>query len=110
MKKWSKKCLTIYKYIQLQKILKKVEFGVEVTLVTGARQVGKSTLVSYFEEKGYKYITFDDTDLLAEAKKNSKKFIENQGYPIIIDEIQRAKELFIEIEKIVTIDLKVMIH
>ena len=24
-----------------------------VTLITGARQVGKSTLASYFEEKGY---------------------------------------------------------
>ena len=85
-------------------ILKEVIDSVDeypVTLVTGARQVGKSTLVSYFEEKGYKYITFDNTDLLAEAKKNPKKFIENQGYPIIIDEIQRAKELFIEIENIV---------
>jgi len=85
-------------------ILKEVINSIEeypVTLVTGARQVGKSTLVSYFEEKGYKYITFDNTDLLAAAKKNPKEFIENQGYPIIIDEIQRAKELFIEIENIV---------
>lgn len=85
-------------------ILKEVINSIEeypVTLVTGARQVGKSTLVSYFEEKGYKYITFDNTDLLAVAKKNPKEFIENQGYPIIIDEIQRAKELFIEIENIV---------
>ena len=43
-------------------ILKEVVNSIEeypVTLVTGARQVGKSTLVSYFEVKGYKYITFD---------------------------------------------------
>ena len=46
-----------------------------VTLITGARQVGKSTLASYFEEKGYRYITFDDTDLLAKAKENPKMFI-----------------------------------
>ncbi len=69
-----------------------------VTLVTGARQVGKSTLVSHFEKQGFKYITFDDTDLLLSAKSNPKKFIEETGYPLIIDEIQRAKELFIEIE------------
>lgn len=42
-------------------ILKEVIDSVEeypVTLVTGVRQVGKSILVSYFEENGYKYITF----------------------------------------------------
>jgi len=69
-----------------------------VTLITGARQVGKSTLVSYFECKGYKYITFDDTEMLKEAKKDPKEFIKKYGYPLIIDEIQRVKELFIEIE------------
>ena len=72
-----------------------------VTLITGARQVGKSTLASYFEEKGYRYITFDDTDLLAKANENPKKFIKDCGYPIIIDEIQRCKALFIEIEHVV---------
>ena len=46
-----------------------------VTLITVARQVGKSTLASYCEEKGYRYITFDDTDLLAKAKENPKMFI-----------------------------------
>ena len=69
-----------------------------VTLITGARQVGKTTLASYFEDKGYTYISFDDTEILSKAKENPKKFIENYGYPLIIDEIQRCKELFIEIE------------
>ncbi len=72
-----------------------------ITLVTGARQVGKSTLVSYFETKGYKYITLDDTDLLKEAKSNPKLFIEKYSFPLIIDEIQKAKELFPEIEFVV---------
>lgn len=44
-----------------------------VTLITGAKQVGKSTLASYFEEKGYRYITFYDTDLLIKANENPKK-------------------------------------
>lgn len=72
-----------------------------ITLITGARQVGKSTLVSYFEAKGYKYITLDDTDLLVEAKSNPKHFLEKCGVPLIIDEIQKAKELFPEIEFVV---------
>lgn len=72
-----------------------------VTLITGARQVGKSTLVSYFENKGYKYVTFDDTKILSQAKSNPKKFIDEFGYPLIIDEVQRCKEIFIEIEYVV---------
>lgn len=73
-----------------------------VTLITGARQVGKTTLVTYFEqEKGYRYISFDDTDLLNEAKQNPKAFLEKQGYPLIIDEVQRETGMFVEIERIV---------
>lgn len=72
-----------------------------VTLITGARQVGKSTLVSYFENNNYKYLTFDDTDLILEAKTNPKKFLEKYGTHLILDEIQRVKELFIEIENVV---------
>lgn len=78
-----------------------------VTLITGARQVGKTTLVSYFEkEKGYKYLTFDDTDLLAEAKENPKKFIEKYKAPLILDEVQRVQEIFIEIEAAVNNEKK----
>jgi len=73
-----------------------------VTLITGARQVGKTTLVSYFEkEKGYTYLTFDDTNLLDEAKTNPKKFIEKYKAPLILDEVQRVPEIFIEIEAVV---------
>jgi len=73
-----------------------------VTLITGARQVGKTTLVSYFEkERKYKYISFDDDGLLKEAKENPKAFLQKQGYPLIIDEVQKAPIVFNEIEKIV---------
>lgn len=72
-----------------------------VTLIAGARQVGKTTLALRFKEKGFTYLTFDDTELLAAAKKNPKKFIEEHPSPIIFDEIQKAKELFPEIENAV---------
>lgn len=72
-----------------------------VTLITGARQVGKTTLALRFRDRGFAYLTFDDTDLLAEAKGNPKKFIEEHPAPIILDEIQKAKELFPEIENAV---------
>ncbi len=73
-----------------------------ITLVTGARQVGKTTLVSVIEkENGYGYLSFDDTELLASAKGDPKKFIADHPAPIIFDEVQKAKELFPEIEAVV---------
>ena len=73
-----------------------------ITLITGARQVGKTTLVSYFEkERGFTYLSFDDTDLLAEAKSDPKRFIESHRPPLILDEAQRVPEIFLEIEAVV---------
>ncbi len=73
-----------------------------VTLVTGARQVGKTTLVSYFEkERNYKYLSFDDNAILNDATNNPKDFLEKQGYPLIIDEVQKAPIIFGEIERLV---------
>jgi len=45
-----------------------------ITLITGARQVGKTTLVTIIErERGYKYVSFDDTELLASFSMKFKK-------------------------------------
>lgn len=77
-----------------------------ITLITGARQVGKTTLVSFFEkEKEFKYLTFDDSDLLNEAKINPKEFLKKYKYPLILDEVQNVPEIFIELEAIVN-DIK----
>ena len=73
-----------------------------ITLITGARQVGKTTLVTIIEKEGlYKYLSFDNADLLSFAKTNPKKFIQEHPAPIIFDEIQRAQELFPEIQAFV---------
>ena len=69
-----------------------------VTLVTGARQVGKTTLVTLFRERGYSYLTLDDSELLKKAKANPREFIQSHPTPLIIDEAQWAVELFPEIE------------
>lgn len=84
-------------------ILKSVIQSVDeypVTLVTGARQVGKSTLVSYFEKNmNYEYISFDDEILLNEALEDPRDFLDNHPTPLIIDEVQKAKIIFKEIER-----------
>lgn len=51
------------------------------------------------QEKNYSYVTFDDIQTLTLAKNNPIGFINNLKMPVIIDEIQRAPEVFLPIKK-----------
>ena len=62
-------------------------------LVTGARQVGKSTLLQHVFS-GRPYITFDDPLLLEQAKSEPGLFFRNHPYPITLDEVQYIQDLF----------------
>ena len=79
-----------------KEILEALEFF-PIILLTGARQVGKSTLSLKFKE--FEYITMDDTTLFSFAKNDPIGFIASLNKPIIIDEIQKVPELLSEIKK-----------
>jgi predicted AAA+ superfamily ATPase len=73
-----------------------------VVLLTGARQTGKTTLVkSLFKDNSFSYVSFDDINVLAAAKKDPVSFLSGLSFPIILDEIQRMPELFLTIKMIV---------
>ena len=81
-------------------IEKEIEEALEffpILLITGARQVGKSTLSLKFKE--FDYITLDDTTLFSFAKNDPTGFVSSLKKPIIIDEIQKVPELLNEIKK-----------
>ena len=63
-------------------------------LLTGARQVGKSTLLRHLLPEGMRYITLDDFQQLDFARKDPSGFLEAHGTPLCIDEIQYTPELF----------------
>lgn len=66
-----------------------------VTLVVGARQTGKTTLVQAAAiGKGRQYLTFDDAGLLAAAKADPQGFIAGLNTPVTLDEVQHVPELF----------------
>jgi hypothetical protein len=71
-----------------------------VILLNGARQTGKSTLVKWLAEKKYpaNYLTLDDITVLNAAKNDPTGFIREVNKPVIIDEVQRAPELFLAIK------------
>jgi uncharacterized protein len=67
-----------------------------VVLLNGARQTGKSTLVRMLATKEHpaQYLTLDDTGVLSAAKADPAGFLAGLSGPIILDEVQRAPELF----------------
>jgi len=66
-----------------------------VVLITGARQVGKSTLVESLCRKKWKgvYLTLDNRNLLDAALTDPDGFIDAYKGRVAIDEIQRAPDL-----------------
>lgn len=72
-----------------------------VTLITGARQVGKSTLALLFEKKGFNYVSLDNARERNLANNDPEMFLKIHQWPLIIDEIQKAPKLFETIEEIV---------
>ncbi|HEX7245525.1 MAG TPA: ATP-binding protein [Solirubrobacterales bacterium] len=76
-----------------------------VTLV-GARQAGKSTLVTSLVEQGHRaeYVTLDDPTELAGARNDPVAFVDRFNGPVIIDEVQRAPEIFMSIKAAVDRD------
>ena len=72
----------------------------KVVLVTGPRQVGKSTLLKN-ELKDFEYVSLDDMAELELARNDPALFFRNHDFPLVIDEVQYAPELFRQIKLIV---------
>ena len=66
-------------------------------LVTGARQVGKTTLLRSITGD-MRYVTLDDKIQLQAAVEQSRTFLKDNPPPVFIDEAQYAPELFPEIK------------
>lgn len=65
-----------------------------VVLLTGPRQVGKTTLLENCAEPERNYVSLDDYDQRILAQNDPALFLQHHKPPLIIDEIQYAPELF----------------
>lgn len=68
-----------------------------VLLLTGPRQVGKTTMLEHLievEGRGRKKVSLDDLTLRELAKTDPKMFFQLYQPPLLIDEVQYAPELF----------------
>lgn len=73
-----------------------------VLLISGARQVGKSTLALHLNIDSY--VTLDDINMYEMAKNDPKGFIESLDKPVVIDEVQRVPKLMITIKEFIDKD------
>jgi predicted AAA+ superfamily ATPase len=77
----------------IEKTVLSIQENFPVLLITGPRQVGKTTMLKKLSTKERKYVTLDDPLLRELAVLDPSLFIQRFEPPVIIDEIQYAPEL-----------------
>ena len=85
----------------IEKTIKKMVNEFPVIVISGARQVGKSTMLQMIKEDNMNYVTLDDLDARNLALSDPKYFLEQYSHPLLIDEIQYAPNLLPYIKMIV---------
>ncbi len=76
-----------------------------VVVIHGPRQCGKSTLARIAaDRRGHTCLTLDDDNILRAAREDPAGFCANLPPKVVIDEIQRAPELFTSIKAMVDRD------
>ena len=81
-------------------ILKKRVGSSKCLLLTGARQVGKSTLIKH-EFPDYNRVSFDDKMTRLQAKEEPKLFFLNNPRPLFIDEVQKENSILEDVKALV---------
>ncbi len=79
----------------LENVVNQVTKEYPVVLVTGPRQVGKTTMLQKLMEGTKRgYVTLDDLNERVLAKSDPELFLQLHKPPVLIDEVQYAPELF----------------
>lgn len=78
----------------LSQTIQEVTKSFPIVLVTGPRQVGKTTLLEMCAPEQRGYVTLDDMEVRQLAQNDPGLFVQRYPYPLIIDEIQYAPQLF----------------
>ncbi len=76
-----------------EKLIKEYKKQFSVIIITGARQVGKTSILLHLFPKA-SYVTLDDPQIAPNADKFPEDFLKSIKTPAIIDEAQYAPGLF----------------
>ena len=75
-------------------VIQKINETFPVLIVTGPRQVGKTTLLTHLAGRERKIVSLDNPTIRAFAKSDPELFLQRYAPPVLIDEVQYAPELF----------------
>jgi len=78
----------------IEKVVQQVSETFPVLLVSGPRQIGKTTLLKRMAGKDRKIVSLDNMNIRNLAKTDPELFLQRYEPPILIDEVQYAPELF----------------
>lgn len=95
----------MYIHRDMEKVILRLSKEYPALLVTGPRQIGKTTMLqSLMQDTGRVYVTLDDLNARMLAKSDPAMFFQLYRPPVLIDEAQYAPELFFEIKRIIDRD------
>jgi predicted AAA+ superfamily ATPase len=78
----------------IEKTLRSISKSFPVLLLTGPRQVGKTTLLTKMADNNRKVVSLDSPTIRSLAKNEPEIFLQRYAPPVLIDEVQYAPELF----------------
>ena len=78
----------------IEQVINEYKEQFPILLLTGPRQVGKSTLFKELFREEYKYFSLDDPILKEQLINDPRLFLKNNPEKLIIDEIQYAPSIF----------------
>jgi len=82
----------------IEPIILEISQSYSALIITGARQVGKTTTLKRLADKNRRYVTLDDLEARRIAKEDPELFLSLYPAPLLIDEVQYAPELFSRIK------------
>ena len=77
----------------IEPTIKKISETFPVLIVTGPRQVGKTTLLTRLADPNRKIVSLDNPTIRAFARSDPEMFLQRYAPPVLIDEVQFAPEL-----------------
>lgn len=78
----------------LAQTIKETSNSFKVLMLTGPRQVGKTTLLQEAQKNSRSYVTLDDLGMRLAAQQDPAAFLDRLSLPTLIDEVQYAPDLF----------------
>ena len=91
----------MYRHREAEAALLSLMRQFKVVLVTGARQVGKTTMLQHVLPEDFRYVTLDDPRAGVLAREDPVLFFDANRLPVAVDEVQRVPELFQQVKFLV---------